>query len=273
VLDILFVVGFGWAVSGAALATIIAQAISAAACVVYLIKNKTDFHLEGLKIRADRESTINILRTGVPAALQSSMIAIGNMSVQRLINSFGTMALAAYTAATKIDSLAIMVVVTMGMSLSVYCGQNIGAERYDRIKQGLYKTLIFVLSYCLVLALVMMFFGKNLLSLFLDSSQASEAIEIGTQYLKIIGIAYFMAGIMRCYLNVVHGTGDVNVSMLTGLAELAVRVIASYILVIPFGLTGLWIAIPVSWGCGSIIPVIRYYSGKWKTKALIKNQG
>lgn len=78
-----------------------------------------------------------------------------------------------------------------------------------------------------------------------------------------------MAGIMRCYLNVVHGTGDVNISMLTGLAELAFRIIASYILVKPLGLTGLWIAIPISWGCGSLIPVIRYYSGKWKYKSLV----
>ncbi len=203
-----------------------------------------------------------IFKTGVPTALQSCMISLGTLSVQRLINSFGTQAVAAYTASTKIDSVAIMVVVTMGMSLAVYSGQNMGAGKVDRIKSGLYKTLALVLTYCVIMAVVMIFFGNNLLRIFLDASEAGEAVSIGTQYLRIIGIAYFMAGIMRCYLNVVHGTGDVNISMLTGLAELAFRIIASYILVKPLGLTGLWIAIPISWGCGSLIPVIRYYSGK-----------
>ncbi|MDO5397736.1 MAG: MATE family efflux transporter [bacterium] len=268
-LDLVFVVLLHLGVAGAAAATVISQAVSAAACIIWLVRSRFDLHLDGLKIRPDRESVVNILKTGLPAALQSSMIAIGNLGIQRLINSFGTMTVAAYAAAGKVDSIAIMVVVTMGMSLSVFCGQNAGAGRTDRIRSGLYKTLSFVLAYCLVLALIMMFFGRNLLSVFLDANEAEEALNIGEQYLKIIGVAYFMAGVMRCYLNVVHGTGDVNVSMATGLAELAVRIIASYILVIPFGLIGLWIAIPVSWGCGSIIPVVRYYSGKWKAKTLI----
>ena len=126
-----------------------------------------------------------------------------------------------------------------------------------------------MLSYCALIAVIMMFFGDKLLMLFLDVETAGEAVIIGREYLRIIGIAYFMAGIMRCYLNVVHGAGDVNVSMITGLAELAFRIIASYALVKPMGLTGLWIAIPVSWGLASIIPVIRYYSGKWKNKILL----
>lgn len=271
-LDCLFVIGLGWGVAGAATATVIAQIVSAAACIGYLYANRKSFELTGLKFRARKESVINILKTGLPAALQSSMISIGNMSVQTLINSFGKPTMAAYTSATKIDSLAIMVVVTMGMSLSVYCGQNIGAGKPERIRSGLYKTLALVLSYCAVLALVMILFGHNLLCIFLNPATDGEAIAIGTEYLKIIGAAYFMAGIMRCYLNVMHGAGDVNVSLVTGMAELAVRIAASYILVAHYGRLGLWIAIPVSWGIASLIPVIRYYSGKWKTKALLLKQ-
>lgn len=268
-LDLLFVIVFNLSIAGVALATIIAQAISAIACIIYMYINRFDFKLNGIKLVIDKRATRNIFKTGLPAALQSSMITLGTMSVQRLINQFGTMAIAAYTASTKIDSLAIMVVVTMGMSLSVFCGQNIGAGKTERIKSGLYKTLALVLGYCVLIALIMLLFGDKLLVLFLDSSQASEAIEIGTQYLKIIGIAYFMAGIMRCYLNVLHGAGDVNISLSTGIAELLFRIIASYALVKPLGLLGLWIAIPISWGLASLIPVIRYYSGKWKNKILI----
>ncbi|MFQ7291245.1 MAG: MATE family efflux transporter [Monoglobales bacterium] len=269
VLDLIFVLAFGMAVMGVGIATVISQAVSAAACLIYMRRYKNELHLDGLKIRFNRRCAKQIFKTGVPTALQSCMISLGTLSVQRLINSFGTQAVAAYTASTKIDSVAIMVVVTMGMSLAVYSGQNMGAGKVDRIKSGLYKTLALVLTYCVIMAIVMIFFGNNLLRIFLDPSEAGEAVSIGTQYLRIIGIAYFMAGIMRCYLNVVHGTGDVNISMLTGLAELAFRIIASYILVKPLGLTGLWIAIPISWCCGSLIPVIRYYSGKWKYKSLV----
>lgn len=269
VLDLIFVLAFGMAVMGVGIATVVSQAVSAAACIIYMRRYKNELHLDGLKIRFNRRCSKQIFKTGVPTALQSCMISLGTLSVQRLINSFGTQAVAAYTASTKIDSVAIMVVVTMGMSLAVYSGQNMGAGKVDRIKSGLYKTLALVLTYCVIMAVVMIFFGNNLLRIFLDASEAGEAVSIGTQYLRIIGIAYFMAGIMRCYLNVVHGTGDVNISMLTGLAELAFRIIASYILVKPLGLTGLWIAIPISWGCGSLIPVIRYYSGKWKYKSLV----
>lgn len=269
VLDLIFVLVFRMAVMGVGIATVVSQAVSAAACIIYMRRYKNELHLDGLKIRFNRRCSKQIFKTGVPTALQSCMISLGTLSVQRLINSFGTQAVAAYTASTKIDSVAIMVVVTMGMSLAVYSGQNIGAGKIDRIKSGLYKTLALVLTYCVIMAVVMIFFGNNLLRIFLDPSEAGEAVSIGTQYLRIIGIAYFMAGIMRCYLNVVHGTGDVNISMLTGLAELAFRIIASYVLVKPLGLTGLWIAIPISWGCGSLIPVIRYYSGKWKYKSLV----
>lgn len=269
VLDLIFVLAFGMAVMGVGIATVVSQAVSAAACIIYMRRYKNELHFDGLKIRFNRRCSKQIFKTGVPTALQSCMISLGTLSVQRLINSFGTQAVAAYTASTKIDSVAIMVVVTMGMSLAVYSGQNMGAGKVDRIKSGLYKTLALVLTYCVIMAIVMIFFGNNLLRIFLDPSEAGEAVSIGTQYLRIIGIAYFMAGIMRCYLNVVHGTGDVNISMLTGLAELAFRIIASYILVKPLGLTGLWIAIPISWGCGSLIPVIRYYSGKWKYKSLV----
>ena len=269
VLDLIFVLVFGMAVMGVGIATVVSQAVSAAACIIYMRRYKNELHLDGLKIRFNRRCSKQIFKTGVPTALQSCMISLGTLSVQRLINSFGTQVVAAYTASTKIDSVAIMVVVTMGMSLAVYSGQNIGAGKIDRIKSGLYKTLALVLTYCVIMAVVMIFFGNNLLRIFLDPSEAGEAVSIGTQYLRIIGIAYFMAGIMRCYLNVVHGTGDVNISMLTGLAELAFRIIASYVLVKPLGLTGLWIAIPISWGCGSLIPVIRYYSGKWKYKSLV----
>lgn len=268
-LDLFFVVVLHWGVFGAAVATAISQAFSGFICLAYLYCNRESLHIMGMHPQLHKDTALRILRTGIPSALQSCMISLGTMSVQRLINGFGTHAMAAYTASTKIDSIALMVVISMGTALSVYSGQNIGAGNIARIRDALHKTLASVLVYCGAIALIMMFFGSKLLTIFLDPVEASESIRIGTQYLKIIGSAYFMAGIMRCYLNVILGAGDVNISMITGLTELAVRIVASYILVDPFGLTGLWVAIPISWGCGSVVPLLRYYSGKWKEKRLV----
>lgn len=269
-LDLLFVAVLGFGIAGAAAATIIAQGTSALLCVIHIRHRSGELRLGGTRIRAEREAVTAIFKTGAPAALQSCMISLGTLSVQRLINSFGTQAAAAYTASTKIDSLAIAVVVTLGTALSIYSAQNIGAGRVERIRRGLYKTLAAALAYCALTAAVMTVFGGKILTIFLDPAEAGEAIAIGARYLKTIGAAYFMAGIMRCYLNVVHGAGDVNISMLTGIAELSVRVAASYALAGSLGLDGLWIAIPISWGAASLIPVIRYYSGRWKSKSLVR---
>lgn len=272
VLDIVFVAGLHWGVFGTALATALSTAISAFVCFLFLYRNRFDLHIDGIRIHYTKDNAHMIIKTGTPVAMQSCMISLGTLSVNSLINSFGTQTMAAYVASTKIDSVAIMVIISMGMSLSVYTGQNVGAGNIKNINTALIKTLSLVLSYCLVITLILLFFGDKILSLFLDPKKAPESIAIGTQYLKIIGSAYFMAGIMRCYLNIIHGAGDINVSMLTGIIELSVRIIASYALVRPLGVTGLWIAIPISWGSGSLVPLIRYYSGKWKEKTLVTAQ-
>ncbi|MDD6484680.1 MAG: MATE family efflux transporter [Clostridiales bacterium] len=267
--DLLFIKVFHMGVGGAAAATVISQVISASICLHFVYRHKSALHLDGASFKPNKAMIRLVFVTGVPAAIQSTMISLGIMSVQRLINSFGTMTIAAYSAATKIDSIALMAVVSTASALSVYCSQNIGAGLYERIRPGLVHTLIPVLGFCILMAGVTSVFGKELICLFLDPSAAYEAVEIGAQYLKIIGIAYFMAGIMRCYQNVLQGAGDVNITMLTGIAELAMRIAASYTLVRFMGITGLWVAIPISWGFGSIIPLIRYYSGKWKSKSLV----
>jgi Na+-driven multidrug efflux pump len=104
---------------------------------------------------------------------------------------------------------------------------------------------------------------------FLDSETSPEAVKIGATYLSIIGIAYVIAGIMQSYQNVIRGSGDVNTCMVAGLTELSGRIFCAYLLSSLLGVTGIWIATPLSWSCGCVIPVIRYYSGKWKNKRLI----
>ena len=268
-LDLLFVVGFKTGVTGAAAATVIAQMVSAVFCITHIVRHRKELNLEGITLHTDKKTIIKIFRTGLPAALESCLIALGTMSVQRLVNSFGEMTMAAYTASTKIDSIAIMPVISIGMSLSVFSGQNMGAGNIERIKSGLYRTLAALMGICIVLATVIVIFRAQLLGMFLDKNTAAEAINIGSRYLTIVCIAYFVAAVMRSYLNVLRGAGDVNTSAISGITELAARILFAYILVRPFGSTGIWIATPLAWASGAAVPVARYYSGKWKDKKLV----
>ncbi len=270
VLDLVFVLRFHMGVAGVAYATIIAQAVSALLCAVYIIRHRQQLYLDGLPKRPPRYMVVKIFKIGLPAAMQSAMISLGGISVQGLINSFGTGAMAAYTASSKIDSLSIQILCSLAAALSVYCGQNMGAGNIARIRSGLRQTLAVMVPVCAALAMVMLIFKRQILGIFLDASAAAESIEIGCVYLSIIGIGYIIAGIMQSYQNLLRGCGDVNVCVAAGIAELCVRVGASYLFVRFWGLTGVFIAIPVSWLCGCLIPVIRYYSGKWQYKGVMK---
>ena len=224
VLDLLFVLGFGMGVAGAAYATVIATFVSAAACIGYLYFRRHILFLDGMELKFDVAMFREIVKTGIPSGLQSSMISIGNMCVQGLINSFGTMTVAAYTAAGKIDSIVIQIVMSIAMSLSVYSGQNVGAGNIERVRIGLRGTLKIMLTVCVSIAVLILIFKRQLLGIFLSESDAAEAINIGCTYLSIMGIAYIICGVMQSFQNLIKGAGDVNAAMAAGFVELSTRV-------------------------------------------------
>ncbi len=267
-LDLLFVIGFNMGVRGVAYATIIAQMVSALICFVRIIRHREELYLTDIDWKPDKHMIGLIVKTGIPSAFQSCMISLGGMSVQRLVNAAGPATIAAYTASTKIDTIAIQVIVSIGMSLSVFAGQNVGIGNYDRIKTALRQTLVVMVGASVAIAVIVLLTKSYLLTIFLDPKKAGEAIAIGEVYLSIIGVAYVIAGIMQSYQNVIRGAGDVQICMVAGLAELGARILFAYMLVGPLGTTGIWLATPLSWGCGCIIPVTRYYSGKWKLKRI-----
>ena len=268
-LDILFIAVCHMGVAGVAYATVLSQFLSAFICISHLIRKRRQIGLCDMKLIPDSRSVFLIAKTGFPAAFQSCMISLGGMSVQRLINSYGASVMAAYAAANRIDSIAIQVIVSIGTALSVFTGQNMGKDDFARIHEGLKKTLVMMSVASVSIAAFVLLFRFVLMGIFLDSQTSPEAIKIGASYLSIIGIAYIIAGIMQSYQNVIRGSGDVNTCMIAGLTELSGRILFAYLLSSLIGVTGIWIATPLSWSCGCVIPVIRYYSGRWKTKKLI----
>lgn len=269
-LDLLFVVVVPLGVKGVAIATVVSQHVSGAYCLIHLFVKREQYQLKGLQSKPDKYMVHQIFKTGIPTAFQSCLISIGGMSVQRLINSFGTSVMAAYAAAVKVDNIAIQVIVSLGTALSVFTGQNIGQKRFDRIKEGLRSTLFMSIAAAVGIALLALIFGKNVMLLFLGEGGSAEAVSVGATYLSIMGVAYIICGVMQSYQNVVRGAGDVNTCMVAGMTELAGRIFFAYLLAGIIGVTGIWIATPLSWGCGCVVPVIRYYTGKWKTKAYVQ---
>lgn len=268
-LDLLLIVVIPFKVAGAAIATVIAQHASAGYCLFYLYKKRKEFGLVGILTKPDRDMTVKIFQIGVPTAFQSCLISIGSMSVQRLINSFGTSVMAGYTAAAKIDSIAIQVITSLGSALSVFTSQNIGNRQFKRIREGLHCTLFMSIVSALVIAATAMLCGQQLMRLFLGTDQSQDAVTVGAQYLTVMGIAYLICAVMQSYQNIIRGAGDANTCMIAGFTELAGRITFAYLLAPHLGEMGIWIATPLSWGCGCVVPVFRYYSGKWKNKALV----
>ena len=268
-LDLLLIVVIPLKVAGAAIATVIAQHVSAGYCLFYLYKKREEFGLVGILTKPDRDMTVKIFQIGVPTAFQSCLISIGSMSVQRLINSFGTSVMAGYTAAAKIDSIAIQVITSLGSALSVFTSQNIGNRQFKRIREGLHCTLFMSIVSALIIAATAMLCGQQLMRLFLGTDQSQDAVTVGAQYLTVMGIAYLICAVMQNYQNIIRGAGDANTCMIAGFTELAGRITFAYLLAPHLGEMGIWIATPLSWGCGCVVPVFRYYSGKWKNKALV----
>ncbi|MBQ3825131.1 MAG: hypothetical protein II811_03230, partial [Spirochaetaceae bacterium] len=167
-------------------------------------------------------------------------------------------------AVQRIDGIAIQVVVAISSALSVFTGQNVGAGKWERIPQALRSTLALMMACCAAIAMIVLLFGKYMLMIFLNPETSFEAILLGRQYLCVIGIAYMIAGVMNSYLNVIRGAGDVNASLFAGIAEVLSRIFFALLLSRNLGTWGIWFATPLSWLCGCIIPVVRYYKGTWK---------
>lgn len=262
--NLLFVLVFGLGVAGVALGTVISQFLSAIVCCAAIVKNKKALHLDGFELKLDRRALFIIAKNGIPSAIQSSLICVGGLSVQGIVNSFGTATIAAYTAVQRIDGIAIQVVVAISSALSVFTGQNVGAGKWERIPKALRSTLLLMMACCAAIAMSVLFFGKYMLMIFLNPETSSGAILLGRQYLCVIGIAYMIAGVMNSYLNVIRGAGDVNASLFAGIAEVLSRIFFALLLSHFFSTWGIWFATPLSWLCGCIIPVVRYYKGTWK---------
>ncbi len=253
-LDVLFVAVFHWGVAGTAWATALAQALSAVFAAILLWRCFPEIRPRRGDWRLDRRLFGRITGLAVPIALQSAFNNLGNVIAQSGINSFGETVMAAYTAAGRIGSLALMPVETLAGSLSVYAGQNLGAGWPERIRQGIRAALVLCLGTSVVLGAGLLAGGGWLARLFL-TTPSPAVLAVVQRYLLIAAVPGFLDGFMQVYQQVLRGVNHPNQALAGGIVQLAVRV-----LLVAIGAWGLhnldvvWLAWPLAWAAGSVLP-------------------
>jgi putative MATE family efflux protein len=280
-LDLLFIVKLGWGIEGAAFATLIAQGTAFIVAVFYLNKNHELIKFNIREFAFDWKIFKQSLRIGLPTGLQHTFVALGMMALMGIVNGFGTDVVAGYTAAGRLDSLAVIPSMVFSIALSTFVGQNIGAGKIDRVKKGLTRTMLMSSAVAIVITILIIIFKYPLMSLFTTDQ---VVIDVGADYLTIVTSFYLLFTGMFTYSGVMRGAGDTIIPMFITLFSLwIVRIPAALFLsqetIEIFGLSikgagmgesGIWWSIPSGWGIGLILTFIYYRTGRWKTKTVVK---
>jgi len=274
-LDILFVTQFLWGVAGVAAATVLAQGTSAVISFGLLMRRLKEYDAEAAAQSAGRTVIFDgkilrlMIKVAIPTMLQQSIVSVGMLLVQSVVNGFGSSVLAGYTAGSRIESICIVPMIAMGNAMATFTAQNMGAGKVERVRQG-YKAaykIIIGTAVCLCAALLL---GKNaLISMFLEEG-STMAYETGVSYLSFIAFFYTFIGLKAITDGVLRGSGDVVVFTAANLMNLSVRVLAANLLAPVWGVAAVWYAVPMGWGINYLISFMRYLSGKWCLKRLIR---
>lgn len=258
ILELLFILVFGWGVAGAAISTVLAQLISGLLCIGYIKKYLPILHLQKSDFKIHPKVLINHLKIGLPMGFQASIIAIGAIVLQVALNHLGSTAIAAYAAAQKIDMMAIMPMMSFGMAMATYTAQNYGANKLDRIKKGVNQCILMSVTFSIIIATFNICLGGWLTSFFV-SEEAPEVIRLAEIYLHINGICYWILSLLFIFRYTLQGLGQSLVPTFAGIMELFMRVFAALIMAEHFGFAGVSSASPLAW-IGSAVPLmIAYY--------------
>ena len=273
VLDLLFVIRFNMGVAGVAWATLISQGACALVSLFVIIRRlkrlPSEDERQGTKFPLfDPSAVRRILQIGLPSMLQQSLVSLSMMLMQGLVNSYGKVFVAGYTAATKIDTLSLMPNMNFANAISSYTAQNIGAGKYDRVKEGLKAILFMVVIFSLIITLIIFLFGAQLLSLFLDPGDTSGALSYGLSYMHTVSLFYILMGVLFVSNGMLRGAGDMGAFTLASMSNLFFRVVIAYALAHFIGEGAIWWSIPAGWLVGSIVSLSRVRSGRWMRKSV-----
>lgn len=258
ILDLIFVCVLKTGIKGAALATVISQFLAAVCCGVHAYMINHYFRLKCEDLRISSQISLKVLKLGIPMSLQFALIAVSAMAVQRIVNSYGTTFVAAYTATNRIEQLIHQPFTTLGAAMSTYCGQNYGARKYDRVYDGYRKGFLVIALLAVFLTLSMQFLGGWITGLFVTDP---EVIAIGAFGLRITSLFYIPLGLIYAVRGLLTGMGDAFFALFNGIVEVIGRFTIPLLMTEYMGMgdTGIWISAGVVWVISAITAWLRYY--------------
>ncbi len=274
ILDPLFIIGVGFipkmGIKGAALATVISQALSFFLALRYLKKQNHIIKFKLSEMKFDKELTVKTLRIGLPTGIQQTIVSFGIMFMTSIINNFGTATVAAFGASARLDQFAHMPAMSIGLAVSSLTGQNIGAGKSDRVHEVYKWGCILAAGITAVVMIFALTVPHLILGMF---TTEAEVLSIGSKYLRIVGLSYIPFAMMFVTTGVLRGAGDTIPTMAFSVVSLwFIRIPLARYLSLTMGVDGIWIAIAISSVIAMLINQIYYASGRWKNISLVKGQ-
>lgn len=262
-LDLLLVLKFGMGVAGVAVATVISQVVSALCCALYAVKTNPLFRIKREDLRIEWPLLRRCLMLGVPVGLQNSLISFSTVSLQGLVNGFGPDAATAYTMTLRLEQLIQQPYASLSAAISSFTGQNIGANKQERVRRGLRVGIVTTAIFSALMWLMMFLFGRPVLGIFGDEG---AILDIAVQAIRITSCFYFPLGMIYLIRGLSNGAGDSLQALLNGVIEIICRIALGVLLTnIPvIGMWGIWITTASTWCITASECVIRYLQGKWK---------
>ena len=258
-LDLVFVVVVPWGVAGAAFATSLSQWVSGLGLLAFTLAKMPQLRPSRQDVRWEKDRVLEIARFSLLTCVQQSVMNFGILMVQGLVNSFGTVVMAAFAAAVKIDSFAYMPVQDFGNAFSTFIAQNYGAKRMDRVRRGIKSAVVSSVVFALLISVLVFAFAKPLLLLFVKPEE-TEILAVGVQYLRIEGAFYFGIGILFLLYGLYRAIERPGMSLVLTVISLGTRVALAYILsAIPaIGVVGIWWSVPIGWALADVTGVLYY---------------
>ncbi len=270
-LDLFMVTVMHLGVAGVAIATVIAQGISAGISFCLLRRLLTTYTCEGKPNLFDKGMFQNGTRVAIPSIVQQSIVSIGMLLTQSAVNQFGSSALAGYSAGMRLESLAIVPMIATGNAVSTFTAQNLGAEQIHRIKQGYRNAYGIILSFGAAILLAGQLFYDPIISIFVDAETSRVAYDTGVSYLRFLSCFISILGFKAITDGVLRGSGDVNVYMAANLINLTIRVLVAQLCSPIFGIEVIWYAVPMGWTANYLISLWWYRTGHWQKKSLLRS--
>lgn len=271
VLDLLFVIRFDMGVMGVGIATAIAQLVAAMCCLIYAYRSNSYFRLHRENFKFKMNILKKTIRVGIPVATQNAMIAFSLVALQKVVNGFGPSFVTAFTVVSRIEQVIQQPFMSLGSALATYTGQNVGAGKLDRVKQGFRTATIVSTMFAIVVIVVFQITAPYIVRIF---GNDPKVIALAVRGIRITSCFYIFLGLIYTTRNVLNGAGDAGFSVMTGVIEVIGRVgFAKPLTMIPLiGLNGVWLTTGITWLLNGTISCVRYQRGKWKGKAIVKAQ-